>query len=43
MVSGYDKNSPDPKYEPDLGPEGNVFLLALIAFIVIGMFGWVFF
>ncbi|MBB5276907.1 hypothetical protein HNR26_002985 [Rhizobium rosettiformans] len=41
MVSGYDKNSPDPKYEPDLGPGGNIFLLALVALIVFGTLGWV--
>lgn len=42
MVSGYDKNSPDPKYEPDLGPGGNIFLLALVAFIAVATLGWVF-
>lgn len=42
MVSGYDKNSPDPKYEPELGPGGNIFLLAFVAFIAVATLGWVF-
>lgn len=42
MVSGYDKNTPDPKHEPDLGPGGNLFLIALVVLILVGTFGWLF-
>lgn len=43
LVSGYDKNSPDPKYEPDRGPGGTIVLLALASLIVVGTFGGIFF
>lgn len=42
MVSGYDKNPPDPKYEPELGPGGNLFLLALVTLVLLGSLGWLF-
>jgi len=42
LVSGYDKTPPDPSYEPDLGPGGKLFVLAVVAFVVLGSLGWVF-
>lgn len=42
LVSGYDKNSPDPKYKPDLGPGGNLLLIALVAVVLVASLGWLF-
>ena len=42
VVSGYDKKSPNPKYEPNLGRNGNIFLISLVVFILIASFGGIF-
>jgi hypothetical protein len=41
MVSGWDRNPPEPRYEPDFGPGGRILITALIAFFLMGAFGWI--
>ena len=40
MVSGYDKNPPEPRYEPDPGPGCRTFWLTLLCGMVVIGIGW---